>query len=125
MKHLLALSSVAALALFSAPSCSLTPEQQAKVMAFTDLGVQAFVDNGVLKPGTSVLIKSGVGLVTSFKAPPKEVPLHQLGLTEAVVEGVVKTGDKVVIGTDEALVISPPEPIALGQRVGLSPPASP
>jgi hypothetical protein len=105
MKHIITI--IAAIALCVAPSCSLTPEQQAKVMAFTDLGVQAFVDNGTLKPGTSILIKEGVGLITSFNAPAKEVPLTQVGLAEAVQTGTVAPGDTVMIREATAVVVPP------------------
>jgi hypothetical protein len=122
MKHMLILAAVAALSVAAVPSCSLTPEQQAKVMAFTDLGVSAFVANGTLKPGTSILIKEGVGLITSFNAAPKEVPLAKIGLDDAVREGTVETGDKVIIGPENATVVSPPDSPDLGPINSLLPP---
>jgi hypothetical protein len=128
MKHLLVLSAVAALSLFSVPSCTLTPEQKAKVLEFTSGSLALANEAGILKPGMSILIGTGVGLVTNLATPaakPKEVPLTALGLDQVVANGTVEKGDTVVVRQDDALVISPPEPpIDLGLRlpVGAAPP---
>jgi hypothetical protein len=122
MRHLLVFTVVAALSLAAVPSCTLTPEQKAKVLEFTDGSLKLAVDAGVLKPGQSILIGTGVGLVTSLanvNAKPKEVPLTALGLNEVVADGTVKKGDTVIINEDAAIVISPPPPIALGERTSL------
>jgi hypothetical protein len=103
------------------PSCTLTPAQRTSVMSFTELGVKTAVESGALKPGYSVLITAGVGLVTSLApdAKPKAVPLEKLGLTEALQSGKIEQGDKLVIGTESAVVVHPatsvPTPV-LGER---------
>jgi len=119
MKHRFSILVLSAVAFLSGiPSCTLTPEQKAKVIDFTQGSLQLAVDAGVLKPGQSILIGTGVGLITTLASPsakPKEVPLTALGLAEVVQDGTVKKGDTVVIREADALVVSPPIP--LGQVV--------
>lgn len=88
----------------------MTPEQKARVLQFTNDSLKVAVDSGALKPGYSVLIGSGVGIITNLSIPnaaPKEVPLADLGLESLVASGAVKPGETVVIQEKNALIVTP------------------
>ncbi len=93
------------------PSCS-TPQQTARLVALSEIGLAIAKSKGLVSEGDTVLIRNGLAVVTSEKSDMEKVfSLSRIGLHEAVQEGVIKEGDSVLIEQAAAIILSTPEPL--------------
>lgn len=111
MKALLILAALSTLALSSCSTMQKlgaalsTPEARQIEMGLTDLGLTAAVVTGKLTPGTALLIRDGVAVVTSGGTTLSKVQtLSDLGLTAAVNKGLLNPGDAVLIKDTTAII---------------------
>lgn len=95
------------------PSCS-TPQQNAQLVALSEIGLAFAKHEGLITEGDKVLIRNGLALVTSEQSDLEKVfSLSRIGLQEAVQEGVVKEGDALLIEQAAAVILSTPQPPAM------------
>lgn len=92
------------------PSCS-TPQQNARLVALSEIGLALAKSKGLVSEGDTVLIRNGLAVVTSEQSDIEKVfSLGRIGLHEAVQEGMIKEGDSVLIEQAAAVILSTQEP---------------
>lgn len=124
---------VAALSLVVAFTSCLSPRAQEFMKAAAPLVVsisEVGELTGHMPPGTSVVIGKGAAVVTNdAKGIEKLMALKDLGLDEAVKEGALKPGDKLVVdklGTSLVQVVENVQAIKKSEPVpGTAPPSEP
>ncbi|MDZ4287812.1 MAG: hypothetical protein U0984_07630 [Prosthecobacter sp.] len=107
----LVVTTLALLIMGGVPSCK-TPEQTAKLMRLIDIGLQVAANKGVITQGDSLLIGSGVAILTSADSSKEDkiLKLSEIGLTEAVKEGVINSGDSILIKDAINVIVTTPPP---------------
>jgi hypothetical protein len=126
---ILALIGIVAGFTFAPSSCSsLTPDQQARLQAIAvpAAGIlsEVAVRKGYIEPGDKITLQRGIAIVTSADdAETKLFNLAELGIQDALANGLVSEGDTITVKSEDVVtILTPPTegplPIPFGDLIG-------
>ena len=113
---------------FAPSSCTMTPQQQQRLQAISvpAAGIlsSVAVSKGWIEPGDKIIIQRGVAVVTSADScEAKLFALAELGIAEALKNGLVDEGDVITLeNTKTVSILAPstevPITIPFGDLIG-------
>jgi hypothetical protein len=113
---------------FAPSSCTMTPQQQQRLQAISvpAAGIlsSVAVSKGWIEPGDKIIIQRGVAVVTSAdSSEAKLFALAELGIAEALKNGLVDEGDVITLeNTKTVSILAPstegPLTIPFGDLIG-------
>lgn len=113
---------------FAPSSCTLTPQQQARLQAIsvpvTALGLNYAKSRGLVSDGDVITLQRGVAVVVSADATETKLfKLAEIGLTDAVQRGLFVEGQTAELHGPDVHLSHPPDVELHTNPVGLSEPA--